>query len=110
MSTLSNWIESLLAEFLGLGKQLFDAILPTLKSDSSALIAQVMSIGQQYVVALEANGSLSGAEKQTSAATQITAAAKAAGLNATASIVNTAIELIVQNLNTTKAATPPATT
>lgn len=104
MSAFSQFVEKLLAEFLGIGKRLFDEILPTLKSQASATIAQVMQIGAQYVIALEADASLSGAEKQTQAVSQIEDALKTAGITAGTSIVNTAIELIVQNLNAQKSA------
>jgi hypothetical protein len=94
-----SWIQEFALKILGMAEAFWAAIEPALKSDVQELLAQIMPLAVAAVSSLATDSSKSGAQKRDAAYSQIASAAEAAGISAGASVINTAIELAVQQVN-----------
>ena len=88
----------------GASKTVFIFVLPILEDEMAQLLAALLPIAMDVVSSL-ADSPKTGAEKRAAAVDAIKAQAIHAGVEATASAVNLAVELAVQKLNPS---TPPA--
>lgn len=104
---ISSFITKIFEELTGLSAAVWNFLEPILKSESGKLLGQILPLTETVVLSL-APGTQDGAAKRASAFSQITSAAESAGIAATTSIINTAIELSVQKLATAPVAAPVA--
>jgi len=87
-----------LAWLTGASKTLISFLLPILATGTAELLAALLPIALDVVTSLADSGK-TGAEKRAAAVDAIKAQALQAGIKATASAVNIAVELAVQKLN-----------
>jgi len=87
-----------LAWLTGASKTLISFLLPILASGTAELLTALLPIAMDVVSGL-ADSSKTGAEKRAAAVDEIKAAALQAGIKATASAVNLAVELAVAKMN-----------
>ena len=87
-----------LAWLTGASKTLISFLLPILATGTAELLAALLPIALDVVTSLADSGK-TGAEKRAAAVDAIMAQALQAGIKATASAVNIAVELAVQKLN-----------
>ena len=85
----------------GSTKTVFAFLLPILEDNSAKLLAALLPIALDVVTSLADNGK-TGVEKRAAAVDAIKAQAIQAGLNATTSAVNLAVELAVQKMTAPK--------
>jgi len=90
----------------GSSVKLYQFLAPILASNTAELLTVLSPIALDIVQSLATSGK-SGAEKRAAAFEQIEVAAIAQGIKASASVINTAIELSVQNLQATKQLSTP---
>ena len=90
-----------LAWMSGASKTLIAFLLPILATGTAELLAALLPIAMDVVSSL-ADSPKTGAEKRAAAVDAIKAEAIHAGINATASAVNLAVELAVQKMGATK--------
>jgi hypothetical protein len=96
---MKNTLIKILVRLTGASKQLLELILPILRDSAAQLLASLAPIALEVVKSL-ADSPHSGAQKREAALAEIQTRAVNAGLKASASAVNLAIELAVQNLKT----------
>lgn len=89
----------IIASITGASQQLVSFLLPILRDSASRLIAELAPIALEVVKSL-ADSPHSGAQKREAALNEIQTRAVNAGIRASASAVNLAIELAVANLKT----------
>ena len=85
----------------GSTKVVFSFLLPILEDQTAKLLAALLPIAMDVVTSLADSGK-TGAEKRAAAVDAIKAQAIHAGVDATASAVNLAVELAVQKLSAAK--------
>ncbi len=90
-----------LAWLTGASKTLIAFLLPILATGTAELLAALLPIAMDVVSSL-ADSPKTGAQKRAAAVDAIKAEAIHAGINATASAVNLAVELAVQKMGATK--------
>jgi hypothetical protein len=100
--SFKTWLDSEIADIEGISVQLLDDILPMLKSTAAQTLTQVLPIAQSVVAGLATSGQ-TGVQKQAAAVAQIKSTLTTNSITAGESIINTAVELAVQNLNATPA-------
>lgn len=96
---MKNTLLKILIRLTGASKQLLELILPILRDSAAQLLASLAPIAIEVVKSL-ADSPHSGAQKREAALAEIQTRAVSAGIKASASAVNLAIELAVQNLKT----------
>jgi hypothetical protein len=96
---MKNTLIKILIRLTGASKQLLELILPILRDSAAQLLANLAPIAIEVVKSL-ADSPHSGAQKREAALREIQTRAVNAGISASASAVNLAIELAVQNLKT----------
>ena len=85
----------------GASKVVFTFVLPILEDETAKLLAALLPIAMDVVMSL-ADSPKTGAEKRAAAVDAIKAQAIHAGIDATASAVNLAVELAVQRMGAAK--------
>ena len=98
---MKNTLLKILMRLTGASKQLLDLILPLLRDSAARLLAELAPIALEVVKSL-AESPHSGAQKREAALREIQTRAVAAGIRASTSAANLAIELAVQNLKSAK--------
>jgi hypothetical protein len=96
---MKNTLIRLLIKLTGASKQLLELILPILRDSAGRLLAELAPIAIEVVRSL-ADSPHSGAQKREAALREIQTRAVNAGIRASTSAANLAIELAVQNLKT----------
>ena len=96
---MKNTLLKILIRLTGASRQLLELILPILRDSAAQLLASLAPIALEVVKSL-ADSPHSGAQKREAALREIQTRAVNAGIKASASAVNLAIELAVQNLKT----------
>lgn len=94
---MKNTFLKLWAWFTGTSTTLLNFLLPILQSSVASLLEQLAPIALEVVASL-ADDKRTGDAKRKAAAKEIEAAALAAGISASASLINASIELALQNL------------
>ncbi len=94
---MKNTLIKILIRLTGASKQLLELILPILRDNAGRLLAELAPIAIEVVRSL-ADSPHSGAQKREAALREIQTRAVNAGIKASASAANLAIELAVQNL------------
>jgi DNA-binding MarR family transcriptional regulator len=96
---MKNTLLKILIRLTGASRELLELILPILRDSAAQLLASLAPIAIEVVKSL-ADSPHSGAQKREAALREIQTRAVNAGIKASASAVNLAIELAVQNLKT----------
>jgi hypothetical protein len=96
---MKNTLLKILIRLTGASRQLLELILPILRDSAAQLLAALAPIALEVVKSL-ADSPHSGKQKREAALREIQIRAVNAGISASASAVNLAIELAVQNLKT----------
>jgi hypothetical protein len=91
----------ILARLTGASRELLELLLPILRDSASRLLAELAPIAIEVVKSL-AESPHSGAQKREAALREIQTRAVNAGIRASTSAANLAIELAVANLKSTK--------
>jgi len=94
---MKNTLLKILMKLTGASRQLIDLILPLLADSAARLLADLAPIAIEVVRSL-ADSPHSGAQKREAALREIQTRAVNAGIRASTSAANLAIELAVQNL------------
>ena len=94
---MKSLLIKILANLTGASRQLLELVLPILRDSAARLLAELAPIALEVVRSL-ADSPHSGAQKREAALREIQTRAVAAGIRASASATNLAIELAVQNL------------
>ena len=98
---MKTFLIKILGWLSGSTKVVFSFLLPILEDQTAKLLAGLLPIALDVVSSL-ADSPKTGAEKRAAAVDAIKAQALQAGINATASAVNLAVELAVQKMGATK--------
>ena len=98
---MKNTLLKILMKLTGASRQLIDLILPLLADSAARLLAELAPIALEVVKSL-ADSPHSGAQKREAALREIQTRAVQAGIRASTSAANLAIELAVQNLKSAK--------
>lgn len=98
---MKNTLIKLLVRLTGASRELLELILPILRDSASRLLAELAPIAIEVVRSL-AESPHSGAQKREAALREIQTRAVSAGIRASTSAANLAIELAVQNLKSAK--------
>lgn len=104
MNYLKNLFLELLVHIEGFSLAFWNAVEPVLASAAKTTVADILPIALQFVGELAANSTLTGAQKQASAKSQIIAVLEQQGISAAESVVNLAIEMAVTQLGVASAA------
>ena len=94
---MKNTLLKILIRLTGASKQLLELILPILRDSAAKLLAELAPIAIEVVRSL-ADSPHSGQQKREAALREIQTRAVNAGIRASTSAANLAIELAVQNL------------
>jgi hypothetical protein len=94
---MKNTLIKILVRLTGASKQLLELILPILRDSGAQLLASLAPLAVEVVKSL-ADSPHSGAQKREAALREIQTRAVNAGIRASTSAANLAIELAVQNL------------
>ena len=94
---MKNTLLKILMKLTGASRQLIDLILPLLADSAARLLAELAPIALEVVKSL-ADSPHSGQQKREAALREIQTRAVNAGIRASTSAANLAIELAVQNL------------
>jgi len=92
---------TLLAKIGGVSKALWDLISPILIKETGNLLEQVLPIAITYVTSLANNTGMTPQQKQQAAFNSIKAALIAAGIDASTSIINLAVEIAYARVKAT---------
>jgi len=98
---MKNTFLKLWAWFSGASVSLLNFLLPIISGAAGVLLEQIAPIALKVVASL-ADDKRTGDAKRKAAAKEIEELALAAGISASASVINAAIELAVQNLKSSK--------
>jgi hypothetical protein len=94
---MKNLLIKILTTLTGASRQLLELVLPILRDSAARLLAELAPIALEVVRSL-ADSPHSGAQKREAALREIQTRAVQAGIRASTSAANLAIELAVQNL------------
>lgn len=90
-------MKTIFAKMLGIASAVFEFFIPILKKITSDGLSQLLPLALEIVTAL-ASQKISGEKKFDTAVKRLTTRAQALGIEASASIINFAVEAAVQKL------------
>lgn len=96
-SALATWFANLWHAITGRGIALWNALQPIIVSEAGKVLEELLPMAEQAVLA----AITSTGDKKSAAFDSLKASATQAGIEATTSILNTSIELALQNLKAT---------
>jgi hypothetical protein len=91
-------MKSFFAKLLGISQQVWDFLIPLVTKQVSITLAKLLPVALSIVTELAKDNDLSGKQKRDKAFKDLTAFAKAEGLDAANSLLNLTIEMAVTKL------------